>query len=171
MAVDIHSISYAYKDCEKEVERMRLLIHMHAHEVNLMQQFIAGLHRLPVENSWRNTYASIGYTHMMLNGLIVQFALGKDEGFSAAEPVLEFLLHRGWKPSGTSEDADFGNREYRFKKTETAMPLFWPSHHEWKPYELTATVRVWPHSESVICKKVQVGVKPEYKFECPNQGG
>lgn len=166
MSDDLHSITYAYKDCEKEVERMRLLIHMHAHEVNMAQQFIAAMNRCEKETGWRNTYATIGYTRMSLNGLIIQFALAKHEGFPAAEPVLDFLLSRNWVPDGTSEDADFGNREYRFKKTEQATPMFWPSHLEWKPYELTATVRVWPHSESEICRKVQTGVKPEYKYEC-----
>lgn len=166
MSTDIHSIAYAYNDCEKRVEQMRLMIHMHAHEVAMLQQFIVGLNRDGVESGWHKTYATIGYTPMSLQGVIVQFALAKTEGFQAAEPVLEFLLSRGWTPNGTSEDADFGNRDYKFKRIETDPPLYWPSHREWKPYELTATVRVWPHNESVICQRVQVGVKPEYKFEC-----
>lgn len=166
MSVDIHSISYAYQECEKLAESMRLTIHMHMDEVAAIQSFIAELKRPAIEEAWRNTYACVGFRPSSLQGVIVQFYLGKEEGFPAAEPVLEFLLNRGWKPNGTSEDADFGNREYRFKKIEPAAPLFWPPHHEWKPYELIATVRVWPHAESEICRKVQVGTKPEYKYEC-----
>lgn len=164
MSSDRHSITYAYQELDRLTLHMRTTIEIHAHEVMLAQQFIASLNR-PV-NGWTVDYASVGFSPGSLQGVIIQFFLRLDETFKVVEPIIQFLLNRGWVPSASSEDADFGYREFAYTKKATEPPLFWPQHHEWKPKDMTATLRVWPHKESVTCKKVQVGVKPEYKFEC-----
>lgn len=166
--MDIHSIGYAYQHFDALCLNMRTTIEIHAHEVMVTQQFIDSLNR-PIVDGWSKTYATVGYMPGSLQGLIVQVHLDKNESFKAAEPIIEFLLNRGWKPDGSSEDADFGHREFKYRKTATAPPLFWPQHHEWKPLPMVATIRVWPHKESAICRKVQVGVKPDYTFECVEQ--
>lgn len=157
------SIREVYDTVEREVDRMRLLVHMHASEYEALFLYLKE-HGRP--DGYDGTFASLGVTRDQLNGLIVQFHLGEKESFRAADPVINFLLDRGWTENGNSEDAGWGYRQFSFRKIEKDPPMFWPSHKEWKPYELTATVRIWPHPSSQVCKKVEDGQEAKYKFVC-----
>lgn len=163
MGIFNRSIEEVYADGEKEVDDIRLRIHMHAQEYRMLQEFVSDLGR-PMDSN--GTYADLGWRQGSLLGLIVQMNLAPEESFKAASPVLEFFLARGWTADGQDENGAWGYRAYKFKKVETARPLFFPSHHDWKPYTLTATVRVWPDANGQLCKKVEAGFEPKYKFEC-----
>ena len=159
------TLSEFYADVEKVVDRMRLKVHLHAHEFVLLSEFVAGLNR-PSVRPYSETAVSLGYEYGQLQGIIVQFFLDKHESFAACTPVIEHLLERGWKQDTQEENASWGYREVAFKKTHTDQPLFWPTHKEWEPQTLTATIRMWPHPTSQICQKVEDGTEPKYKFVC-----
>lgn len=157
-------IKHYFNRVEKEVDRMRLLVGMHAMEYGCLVAFLRELGR--PEDVSHGTYASVGFQYGQLNGLIVQYHLQEQESFVAAEPVLSWFLDRGWKQGTQHEDASWGYRQVEFTKVEPEPAMFWPPHKEWKPYELTATVRIWPHPNSQVCKKVEDGTEPKYKFVC-----
>lgn len=156
----IHEI---HKKMEEQIDGTRLLVHMHAHEYQLLNKFIQSLGR---PNDVNGTYTDLGFTDGSLKGLIIQMHLEKTESFKAGTPIIEWLLSRGFVQEGNDENADWGYRAVTLKKIETAPPLFWPSHHEWKSFKLTATLRMWPHPEGQNCKKVEAGQETKFKFVC-----
>jgi hypothetical protein len=156
-------IGKPYQHVERVVDAMRLKVSMHYADYINMMAFLKGLGR---QDGYNGTYADIGFEWGQLNGLIVQVKLQQDESFKAAEPIISWLLEHGWTQNGNSEDARWGYRQVDFRKTENQPPMFWPSHKEWKPYTLTATVRIWPHPDSQICKKVEDGQETKYKYVC-----
>lgn len=156
-------ISVIHQEMEKKLDDTRLLVHMHAHEYQLLGEFIQSLGR---PSGYDGTYRDLGHTDGSLKGIIVQCHLLKHESFKAGAPIIEWLLSRGFEQDGNDENADWGYRQVAFKKIEHNPPLYWPSHHEWKPYRLTATLRMWPHPEGQNCKKVEAGQEVKYKFVC-----
>ena len=157
---DIHDV---HQDMEKKIDEIRLLTHMHAHDYQMVHGFIASLGR---PSDYNGTYANLGFTDGSLKGIIVQMHLEKQESFKAGAPIIEWLLSHGFEQDGNDENASWGYRAVTFKKMVNEPPIFWPAHHDWKPYRLTATLRVWPHPEGQNCKKVETGQEATYKFVC-----
>ena len=157
------TIAEYYEDVEKRVDEMRLNVHLHAHEYGVIQEFIASLGR---SDDYQGTYLQLGYETNSIYGVIVQVHLKKDESFKAASPIIDYLLERGWKQHDQSDTADWGCRTIEFRKRHPDPPLFWPSHKEWKGKDIGCAVRIWLNAESQICKKVEDGVEPKYKFVC-----
>lgn len=149
---------------EKRIDEIRLTIHLHAHDYTLMRAFLEELGR--PEEGERETYLDMGWEYGQLRGLIIQVHLAKEERFVVAEPILTKLLELGWTQSKQNEDASWGHREVTFSKPYPEPPLWWPTHKDWKRTTLTATVRMWPHPDSQLCKKVETGTKLTYKFVC-----
>ena len=158
------TISDINAEAEAAIDRVRLLIHLHAQEYIMLCRFLESLGR---DNGSGGTYSGLGYSGGSIAGIYVQMHLGKDESFKAAEPIIAFLLDRGWTVSGQTETAEgdyWTFREVTFQKPSDP-PLF-PSARDPKIPTLTATIRMWPHKESAVCKRVEDGVVPKYKLVC-----
>lgn len=156
-------LSEIHAAVEKEVDRMRLTVHLHAHEFTQINEFVATLCR---HDGHDGTYVSLGYTSGSLPGVIVQVHLSKEETFKACSPIIDFLFSSGWEQDKQTENVDWGYRQIAFKKMHDAPPLFYRSDKPWKPYKLTCTVRMWPHPLSTTCIKVEDGTEVKYKFAC-----
>ena len=104
-----------------------------------------------------DNYVTFGWEFGQISGLIVQYHLQPNETFRQVVPLIQEFIERGFIECGTSEDASFGYRQFTFNK-ETL----------WGTVPLT--LRVWPHSQSVACKKVEDGTEPKYKFICIEEG-
>lgn len=101
-------------------------------------------------------YIGMGFKDSQLQGIIIQFHLGREQTFAAVTPVVLWLLDHGWVQHEQTEDAEWGYRQIAFKQNDA----------------LKLTLRIWPHRDSVRCKKVETGeMKPVYKFECEEGGG
>lgn len=161
----MRAISEINAEAEKAIDRMRLLIHLHAQEYIMLCRFVESLGR---PDGYDGTYAGLGCTPGSLIGVFAQVHLAKDESFKAAEPIIAYLLERGWVVSGQTEEASeyatWNYREVTFKKPSDP-PLF-PSTRDVAIPALTATVRIWPHADSAVCKRVEDGVVPKYKLVC-----
>jgi hypothetical protein len=151
-------------EAEQAIDKMRMLIHLHAQEYIMLCRFLESLVR---PNDSCGTYAGLGYSGGSIAGVYVQVHLEKEESFKVAEPIIAFLLDRGWTVSGQTETAEgdyWSFREVTFQKPSDP-PLF-PSARDPKIPTLTATIRMWPHKESAVCKRVEDGVVPKYKLVC-----
>lgn len=154
-------------EAEKEIDKKRLTIHLHS---QAYVEFTEFLRRAGRRDSVDGTYANIGSGGIWsLNGIYAQVHLEQHERFSDVTPILDWFLDHGWKEVGQSEDASWGSttigyREVKFTK-EAPPPLYW-SHHELPTQSLYATVRMWPHPDSQVCVREQVGVEPTYRIVC-----
>lgn len=160
------SIYEIYENVEKEIDRMRLTIHLHSQDYIEFLKFLQQLGRRDVIDG---TYANIGSGGIWaLNGIYCQVHLEKNEKFSDVVSILNWFLDNGWTQNGQNEDASWGSsigyREVKFTKP-ASLPLLW-SHHELPSQSLHATVRMWPHPQSQTCTREQVGVEPTYKIVC-----
>ena len=156
-------VTKAYAEFYKNCREREVWIHLHAHDCMLMEQFVATLNR---EQGWSGTYVSLGWETMQLRGVIVQFKLTKEETFLAAQPVIDFALEHGWTCKNQEDETDYGCRRLTFSKKHEAPPLYWPSHHEWKPIDLNLEMRLWVHPDGQRCRKVEAGMQPTYKLVC-----
>ena len=157
-------VTKAYEQFHKACRDRELWIHLHAHDCMLMEQFIGTLNR--EADVSRGTYVSLGWENMQLQGVIVQFHLGKEETFLSAQPVIDFALEHGWTVKNQEDETDYGCRRLTFKKMHNEKPLFWPSHHDWSPIALNLEMRLWVHPEGQRCRKVEAGTQPTYKLVC-----
>jgi hypothetical protein len=151
-------------EAEQAIDKMRMLIHLHAQEYIMLCRFLESLGR---DDGSSGTYPGLGYSGGTITGIYVQVHLGKEESFKAAEPIIAVLLDRGWTVSGQTETAEgdyWSFREVTLKKPSDP-PLF-PSARDQKMPTLTATIRMWPHKDSAVCKRVEDGVVPKYKLVC-----
>lgn len=146
-----YPVEHFFEKIEDEARRMRLLVNTHSNEYMHLLAFLRNLGR-PADTS--GTYASIGFKDGAVPGIIVQFHLSADESFMCAEPVVSWFLSCGWKLNEQSEDTSWGYRQIVFKKVVNGLDA------------LQATVRIWPHPQSQVCKKVEDGTEPKYKFVC-----
>lgn len=151
----MESLSDIRANVEKEVDRMRSVVHMHASAFTQINEFVAALGRA---DGCDGTYVSLGYAFGSLTGVIVQVHLAKEETFKACTPIVDFLLSSGWEQDGQEDNVDWGYRQIAFKKRHSDDPMEIP--------ELTCTVRMWPHLLSDTCMKVPDGTEVKYKFSC-----
>lgn len=153
-----------YSEVETEVDRMRLLVHQHAHEYGKALRVLPQFGRAA---DWNGTYADIGFKQGQLNGIIIQIHLSKEETFKAAAPIIEWFVEEGWAQQAQYESAESGYREFTLTK-EAPRPLFWTEGKAY-PDRLITTIRIWPHSESRNCVRVEDGTQPKYKFVCEDE--
>ena len=146
-------LNKAFKDVRDETHRMLDVIAWYTGEVKTLEPY---LESHLIREKYK-TYWELGVLDGSLGGIFIIHHLKKEENFKSIDPLLSGLINEhGWEAGPTEDFYGYG-KTFPFKKTITIGGA---------PKQLRLNVRVFAHSESTACKKVQVGTEPKYELRC-----
>lgn len=106
-------------------------------------------------------YWSLNIKNGQTPGIFVVYHLEKDETLKAVKPILDLAVEQGWEAKPSEDFMGGYGISYPFEqKIEIAG----------QKHTLYLTLRVFPHPNSQVCKKVVVGTEPKYEIRC-SEGG
>ena len=106
-------------------------------------------------------YWSLNVKNGQTQGVFIVYHLQKEETLKALKPILDLAVDQGWEAQPTEDFMGGYGVSYPFEqKIEIAG----------QKHTLNLTLRVFPHPDSQVCKKVEVGVEPKYEIRC-SEGG
>lgn len=150
-------IKKAFEDYKKEAYRMLDVIARYTAACEQIEPKLAGLVK---EEEYRR-YWQLNIKDGQTQGIFVVYHLEKDETLKAVKPILDLAIKQGWDAKPSEDFMGGYGISYPFEqKIEIAG----------QQRTLYLTLRVFPHPNSQVCKKVEVGTEPKYEIRC-SEGG
>ena len=152
-----NSLESFYHELAIETARMQEVIFRHAEDYHKVVELLKASVR---ECKWNGCYADIGFKTGQVQGIIVQIHLGKTESFKAIAGIITACTDLEFAVRSQMDNVEWGYREIVLAKPNPE-----PTKDPDTRYILL-TIRIWPPSDSEVCKRVECGFTPMYKLEC-----